>query len=119
MAQHLEVGKSGENLAAAWLQKNGYLILERNWKLGHLEIDLIAAKGEWLHFIEVKTRSSRQWGGPEDSVHAKKFNRWRNAAQGYLQHQRKYRWIQFDIIAVTLLDNNQFQLELFEDVYLR
>lgn len=117
MAQHHEVGKSGENMAATWLEENGYRILDRNWKLGHLEIDLIAAKGEWLHFIEVKTRSSRKWGGPEDSVDLKKFNRWRNAAQGYLYQHRKYRWIQFDIIAITLGGSAQFQLELFEDVY--
>jgi len=75
MATHNEIGKSGEAIAAEWLKEKGYQILERNWKLGRLEIDLIAAKGEWLHFSEVKTRSSRQWGDPEISVTPQKFNR--------------------------------------------
>ena len=117
MATHNEIGKWGEGIAAKWLIERGYQILERNWKLGRLEIDLIAAKGEWLHFIEVKTRSSRQWGDPEISVTPQKFSRWRNAAQGYLWQQRHYRWIQFDIIAITLENAGKFQLELFEDVY--
>ncbi|MFZ9694865.1 MAG: YraN family protein [Chitinophagaceae bacterium] len=118
MAKHNEVGKSGELIAAEWLEKRGFTIRERNWKMGHLEIDLIATKGEWLHFIEVKTRSSRQWGDPENSVTPQKFNRWRKAAQGYLWQQRKYKWIQFDIIAITLETSDKFQLELFEDIYL-
>lgn len=118
MAQHHEVGKSGENLAANWLQENGYHIIAKNWKLGHLEIDLIATKGEWLHFIEVKTRSSTQWGHPEESVNYQKFNRWRKAAQGYLSKQKQYRWIQFDIIAITWQGKCNYQLDFFEDVYI-
>lgn len=117
MAQHHDIGKSGEILAANWLLKKGYCIVEKNWKLGHLEIDLIATKGEWLHFIEVKTRSSVQWGHPEESVNYQKFNRWRKAAQGYLSQQRKFRWIQFDIIAITLQGKDDYQLDFFEDVY--
>lgn len=117
MAKHHDIGKWGENMASTWLKENGFTIQERNWKIGHLEIDLIATKGEWLHFIEVKTRSSNQWGTPETSVNYKKFNRWRSAAQGYLRQQRKYRWIQFDIIAITLQSNGKHQIGLFEDVY--
>ena len=56
MAEHLEVGKEGEELAANWLQQNGYEILHRNWRHSHYEIDIIASKENILHIIEVKLR---------------------------------------------------------------
>lgn len=104
-------------MAALWLEVRGFTILEKNWRIGHLEIDLIATKAEWLHIIEVKTRSSATWGGPELSVDPKKFNRLRNAAHIYLSSKRRFRWIQFDILAITVAKNQKTTIEYFEDVY--
>ena len=52
MARHNITGRSGETLAAGWVEKQGYKVIERNWRTGHLEIDLIARKGNTLYFIE-------------------------------------------------------------------
>ena len=116
MAGHNELGKQGEKLAAEWLASKGYWIIERNWKIGHVEIDIIAQKGEWLHFIEVKTRSSECWGGPEESVDHRKLSNWRRAAQGYLCYRTGYRWIQYDIIAVIVPKKGVPIFTIFEDV---
>lgn len=54
MAWHNETGKTGEKLAADWLEKKGFTILEKNWRHKRLEVDIIAEKDNLLHFIEVK-----------------------------------------------------------------
>lgn len=72
MAWHNETGKTGEKLAADWLEK-GFTILEKNWRHKRLEVDIIAEKDNLLHFIEVKSRSSQNYGLPEESVSLKKL----------------------------------------------
>ena len=68
MAQHNITGKNGEDIACAFLIKNGYAILERNWRSGKNEVDIIAKIGTLLVFIEVKTRTSSFFGYPEKFV---------------------------------------------------
>ncbi len=74
MAEHNELGKKGEELAVNHLEENGYEILERNWVFQKAEIDIIAQKDEVLAIVEVKTRSSLDFGSPQDFVKPKKFN---------------------------------------------
>ncbi|MET0945038.1 MAG: YraN family protein, partial [Flavobacterium sp.] len=62
MAEHNELGKEGEKLAAKYLQENGYEILDRNWTFQKAEIDIIAQKDNYLAIVEVKTRSSLDFG---------------------------------------------------------
>ena len=57
MASHNELGKDGEEMAARWLENKGYEILHRNWRHSHYEIDIVAAKASFLHFVEVKARN--------------------------------------------------------------
>lgn len=54
MSNHLKIGNRGEWLAGKWLEKKGYIIVARNWRYKHLEIDLIANYNNMLHFIEIK-----------------------------------------------------------------
>jgi putative endonuclease len=115
MAKHIEIGTHGEALAALWLQKKGYEIKHQNWRHRHLEIDIIALRGNTLHFIEVKTRTSSIFGGPELSVKWKKVKRIKQAAFHYLQANRGFCWIQFDIVAITLHKNQSPMIELFSD----
>ena len=68
MAEHNELGKLGEELAVDFLQKNGYEILETNWVFQKAEIDIIAQKDNILVAVEVKTRSSIDFGLPQDFV---------------------------------------------------
>lgn len=77
------LGFRGERKAARYLKKNGYKIIERNFKCKAGEIDLIAAKGEVLAFIEVKTRSSDSFGAPCEAVDARRQRRYINAARFY------------------------------------
>ena len=84
MATHNEFGTEGENLAVEWLRGKGYDIMHRNWRHSHYEIDIIAFKGQMLHFIEVKCRNHSAIGYPEDSVTKKKFRNLQKASDEFL-----------------------------------
>ena len=73
MATHNELGAWGEELAAAFLRQKGYVIVERNWKMGHRDIDIIAKDDDMMVFVEVKTRRNRVFGEPEDAVDYRKL----------------------------------------------
>jgi putative endonuclease len=118
MATHLETGKTGEDLAAAWLIANQYTILYRNWRYGHYEIDIIALKENILCFIEVKCLHSTEMGYPEDKVTRKKFRNIQFAADHYLRVHPGYKWIQYHILSITLYKDREPEYFLLEDVYL-
>ena len=73
MAEHNDLGKFGEELAVEFLEKNGYTILETNWFFNKAEIDIIAQKENILAVVEVKTRSSLDFGLPQEFVKPKKI----------------------------------------------
>ncbi len=118
MASHNEIGVIGENLAAAWLVKNGFAILHRNWRHRHHEIDIIAMREGKLHFIEVKCRNYSRYGHPEDSVNKKKFRYLKRAADQYLHMNPGNKWIQYDILAITLSRYKETEYFFIEDVFL-
>ena len=118
MAEHNLFGKEGEDLATQWLMEKGYEILCRNWRHKHYEIDIIAKKDKFLHFIEVKSRHYSPFGHPEDSVGKKKFKNLQRAANEYLFLNPGYRWIQFGILAITLFKDKDPEFFLLEDVFL-
>lgn len=68
MATHNVLGTKGEGIAKAYLEENGYEILDENWVYGKAEIDLIAYKNGIMIFVEVKARSSVAFGQPEEFV---------------------------------------------------
>jgi putative endonuclease len=116
MAEHTELGKEGEKLAEQYLIRNGYTIIYRNWRYSHLEIDIIAEKNGMLHIIEVKARSSKDSGLPEDNVHSKKFRRLLRATDEFLYRNPQYKDFRIDILAITKQpDGDEFFL--IEDVY--
>jgi len=118
MADHNELGKNGELLAARFLEAKGYTIICRNWRHAHYEIDIIATKGKKLHFIEVKTRSTSFYGHPEESVTKKKFRFLQNAADEYLFLNPGHKWIQYDIVSITFQKAGEPEYFLLEDVFL-
>jgi putative endonuclease len=118
MASHNDLGKEGEEMAAKWLVENGYTLLHRNWRYSHYEIDIIAVKNDKLHIIEVKARKGNQFGNPEDSVTRKKFKDLQRAADEFLFHNPGYKWLQYDVLAITLFGNKETEYFLLEDVYL-
>jgi len=118
MALHNELGKEGEERAAQWLIAKGYAILHRNWRHSYHEIDIIAKKGKFLHFIEVKARKASSLGNPEDSVTKKKFKHLQKAADEYLFQNPGHQWIQYDILSITIQKTGDADYFLIEDVFL-
>ena len=117
MALHNELGRMGERLAAAYLSGLGYTILYRNWRHFRYEIDLVAAKGQVLHFIEVKTRQTTTFGLPEENVDGKKLRCLIRAGEAFLAKYPQWKRIQFDVLSVSISDN-KVSYFLIEDVYL-
>ena len=118
MAQHNLTGNKGEGLAAKYLSENGYTILHQNWRHSHWEVDIIASKDGILHFIEVKTRKTKKFGHPEESVSKKKIQNLINAAEEYLYLYPQWQRVQFDILSITILKDEPVEYFLIEDVYL-
>ena len=65
MAEHNNIGKKGEDLACAFLEKKGFKILHKNWHSSNYEVDIIASNNDFLVFVEVKTRTGTYMGQPE------------------------------------------------------
>jgi putative endonuclease len=116
MAEHNELGKLGEELAVEFLQKNGYEILETNWIFQKAEIDIIAQKGTILAVVEVKTRSSLDFGLPQDFVKPKKIQLLLKAVNEYVISNELDVEVRFDIIAVHK-DGNEFKIEHIEEAF--
>ena len=100
-AEHLRLGRWGEETAAAFLQKKGYAILEHDWRSGHRDIDLVARDGKTLVFVEVKTRTNRVFGNPEDAVNYQKRENLRRAMNHYVKLHRLAGTLRFDIVTVV------------------
>ncbi len=95
------VGEDGENQAAAFLEFKGFKITHRNWRAGHLEIDIIAREGNKVVFIEVKSRFEKQGIlHPEDMVDVVKQRRLITAAQRFMEKYPHNGPLRFDVISV-------------------
>jgi len=116
MAEHNELGKLGEELAVDFLQKNGYDILETNWVFQKAEIDIIAQKENILAIVEVKTRSTIDFGLPQDFVKPKKIQLLVKAVNEYVISNDLDVEVRFDIIAVYKEGKN-YKIEHIEDAF--
>ncbi|MFC4816437.1 YraN family protein [Flavobacterium sp. GCM10023249] len=116
MADHNDLGKQGEVAAVAYLRENGYEILEQNFVFQKAEIDIIARKQDWLIVVEVKTRSTVEFGSPEDFVNKKKIKLLVKAIDEYVQQSGLDLEIRFDIIAVVK-ENGNFNIDHLEDAF--
>ena len=117
MAEHYELGKKGEELAIDYLIKQGYKIVERNWRFQKAEIDIIARKEETLISVEVKTRSSNNFGNPQDFVNPKKIKLMVLAMNEYVLKKDLNVEVRFDIVAITK-NKVSFNIEHLEDAFL-
>lgn len=117
MNNNKATGDKGEEIAAVYLVKSGYQIVERNWRFRHWEVDIIATKGRFLHFIEVKTRKSLRYGRPEESITRDKMSNLKNVAEEYQYQHPEWKYIQFDVLAITLINEEVKEIFMIEDVY--
>ncbi len=97
---HIELGKSGEQSAVGFLEAKGYRILERNWRWGRQEIDIIARDESMIVIVEVKTRISNRFSEPEESVTVKKQRILVRAANAYVNFRQLQAEVRFDIISI-------------------
>ncbi len=116
-----DLGRLGEDIACDLLLGMGHSILERNFRSGHLEIDIISADVEGIHFVEVKTRQKSIQAPPQESVDYSKQKRITRAAQSFIRTHKGQpysgREILFDIIAITF-DGNTHTVEWFPQAYI-
>ena len=117
MAQHLDLGRKGENLAKTFLEGLGYEILDENWTHGKAEVDLIAYKDRMIIFTEVKTRTGNGFGEPEDFVDMRKQKLLADAADEYIYLMDRQGEVQFDIISVLFDRNENYTLKHIEDAF--
>ena len=103
MAAHNDLGSWGEEKAAEYLKAKGYTILERDWRSGRRDIDIIALNedGTEVVFVEVKTRASRELAAPEDAVGPAKVRSIGCAADAFVKERGVEEAIRFDVVAVV------------------
>ena len=96
-----DLGVLGERLAARHLESSGYAVIERNFRFGHREIDLIVRRGETVAFVEVKTRKGRGYGHPLEAITALKRREVERVARHWLRRRRRAGIVyRFDAVAV-------------------
>lgn len=112
-----EKGKEGEDLAASLLIEKGFEIIERNYRYGKGELDIIARDKNFLVFVEVKSRESLEYGKPEEAITKKKMSQVRKIAEAYLAEKNiTNENIRFDVVAILFL-NGEISIEHYENAF--
>ncbi|MBQ7042728.1 MAG: YraN family protein [Muribaculaceae bacterium] len=117
MAKHNELGKWGESIACETLICNGYAICERNWRVNHYEIDIIAMKGNRIIFVEVKTRTD-DYVDPLESIDRKKIIHMTRSANAYIKMYNIPHEPQFDIILIIGSPETGHKIEHISDAFM-
>lgn len=118
MAEHNLLGKAGEQEAVEFLVRQGFTIRETNWRLGKLEIDIIAQEpGMLLHIVEVKTRGSDEHFDPMRAITSAKKRHMITSANAYLNYCQLQCEIQYDVI-ILVGEPGFFRLEYYPDLFL-
>ena len=117
MAAHNDTGHWGEAKAAAFLEENGFEIIEKNFRGRHAEIDLIVKKDKMLIFVEVKTRSGIAYGMPEEFVNVAKAKTIMRAAENYIFDNDWFFDVRFDIISILVFTNGKIEIRHIEDAF--
>lgn len=111
------LARRGEDKAALFLLKKGFKIIERNFRKGYGEIDIVATKDNMLVFIEVKTRTSEQYGTPFESITSWKLRSLIKTAQFYkLIHKNFPDSMRIDAISVVFDSDGKESLEHLENI---
>ena len=118
MAAHNELGKWGEEIAAAFVEKKGYEIIQRDWKSGHHDLDIIAKDEDTLVIIEVKTRRNRLFGNPEEAIDYKKRLSLLSAINHFVKSHHINAPVRFDIISIVGMIGSTPEIDHIKDVTL-
>ncbi len=118
MYAHHDTGRQGEELAEQWLKLHGHLILDRNWRYGHLELDIVTLLDDRVHVIEVKTKRGGPGIRPEEEVRQTKLRRLITAASAYKRVRNIKCPLIIDVLAIRLDRDGDVEYFLIEDVYM-
>lgn len=116
MDGEIDIGKHGEKLAADHLLKQGYVLLEKNWKCGREEIDIIARHGNFIVVVEVKTRTGTAPIEPSEVVPRDKQKILVRTANAYMRFKKQSGEVRFDIITIQL-NGNGHRLDHLTDAF--
>lgn len=116
MAKHNEIGKWGEELACQELIKQGCAIMDRNWHMGHYEVDIIAMKDDFIIFAEVKTRSDDEID-PLEAIDRKKMSFMVRSAMAYMNKIGIHRQARFDVFGISGSPDN-YKIEYIPDAFM-
>ena len=111
-----ETGVVGEQIAARWLIEQGYTIIDKNYRYGHNEIDIVAMEGGELVIVEVKTRTNTAFGSPEEAVNLEKRKILMRLANRYVRHHHWQGNTRFDIVAITMKEGEP-QIKLIKNAF--
>lgn len=111
-----ETGNEGEELACKFLQKEGYEVLDRNWRNAKLELDIVALDENFLVVVEVKTRSTGKFGPAQEFLSRRQQNRIIKAAHEYILEKDLDLEVRFDVIGITGL-NGTTEIIHFKDAF--
>lgn len=117
MANHNDFGKIAEDLAADYLQKNGYKILSRNFRFQKAEIDIITEKDDLIVIVEVKARSTDAFMLPQEAVTKTKIRSVVSAANHYLEEFNRQNEVRFDIISVLPDEQKELMIDHIIDAF--
>lgn len=117
MADHNDFGKIAEDMAADFLQKNGYKILTRNFRFQKAEIDIITEKDDLIIIVEVKARSTDVFMLPQEAVTKTKIRSIVLAANHYMEEYNKQNEVRFDIISVLPDENKNLIIDHITDAF--
>ena len=113
MTDKIKLGKEGERLAADFMVRNGFEVVRKNYRHRRGEIDLIVQRENWLIFVEVKTRTSVDFGEPEEAVTRKKMRLLYDTAEEYIYSTDWKGHVRFDVVSIKL--GNPPEIQHFED----
>ena len=116
MENHIDIGKTGEQIATDHLISKGYAIVERNWRCGREEIDIVARTGNYIVIVEVKTRTGKYEIEPAEVVPRDKQRILVRIANAYMRLKNHPGEVRFDIITISL-NGKTHQLQHLEDAF--
>ncbi len=118
MLKRKELGNKGEEIAANFLKKQGYQIIERNYQARMGEMDIVAGEGKSIVFVEVKTRRSADFGLPEEALSYDKRRRLTKLALGYLAyHKIKDKNCRFDVVSILIDGDRVKDIRLIKNAF--
>ena len=108
-------GAIGEQAAVDYLRQNGFMIVERNYRVGRSEVDIIASRCDELHFVEVKTRKFSSMTSPEEAITEQKVRALRRAASAYLAQSHCNLEPRFSLVAIEMIGERVESLRFIEN----